>query len=75
MLNVVIVFCILNDICTASASCKRTDKGLEYVGTVSWTVNSRICQRWDTQYPHRLDFNGNYSKNTLLIYLRFTTEI
>lgn len=49
----------------ASASCKRTEKGTEYSGTVSLTVNGRVCQRWDTQFPHK------YGKKCILIYFEF----
>ena len=40
----------------ASAYCKRTPQGREYVGTVSVTENGLPCQRWDSQFPHRHDF-------------------
>ena len=37
---------------SVSSSCKNTQLGQEYIGTISTTVNGRPCQRWNKQFPH-----------------------
>ena len=42
-----------DDSCSSSLSCRSTPKGVEYEGSLSVTIGGHICQRWDTQYPHK----------------------
>jgi hypothetical protein len=40
----------------ASVSCKATEDGAAYTGTLSMTVTGLPCQRWDHQTPHTHGF-------------------
>lgn len=35
-----------------SAECLNTTNGYNYVGTANSTLAGRLCQAWNTQYPH-----------------------
>ena len=35
-----------------SDSCRRTQKGTEYNGTISQTYTGKTCQAWTAQFPH-----------------------
>ena len=41
---------------SASASCRRTPEGREYVGHQATTKTGLPCQRWDMQHPHQHSF-------------------
>ena len=52
-----VAVCVKSDLSWASndatVSCYAGD-GSKYTGTKSTTKSGIICQRWDTDYPHRL---------------------
>ena len=43
-----------------SDSCRTTEKGIEYTGTISSTHTGRACQAWSAQSPHTHTFNKPY---------------
>lgn len=52
-----------------ATECTHTLNGKEYTGTVSHTKTGKPCQRWDSQTPHKHDYNHlskdeNYCRNT-----------
>lgn len=58
--------CLIYSVAT---ECTHTLNGKEYTGTVSHTKTGKPCQRWDSQTPHKHDYNHlskdeNYCRNT-----------
>ena len=48
--------------------CRTTPQGREYAGRISRTWTGKICQRWDSQIPHRHAYeevgeSANYCRN------------
>ena len=38
--------------CLLCAECRQSERGREYMGTLSQTVNGRTCQAWASDTPH-----------------------
>ena len=39
--------------------CIQTEIGSEYTGSWSYTATGKVCQRWDSQHPHRHNLNNS----------------
>ena len=51
----VFLFCkMLSNVWLNVVGCKTTPAGEDYKGTIYHTVSGRTCQRWDSQFPHKI---------------------
>ncbi|XP_033733950.1 uncharacterized protein LOC117323058 [Pecten maximus] len=60
---------VYNIVAPPKTECKQTDSGEDYTGRWGRTLSGRVCQRWNSQYPHNNTYstslNGevNYCRN------------